>query len=106
MTADDWWALIDASPDDAELRQAFAAWLQDEADDPVGAEAMPDVPVYTCLLFRHRAGSVLHGAGPLLFHKAPRGAPRLKLESLPGWLDDLRHGRAERHGLACAPRQD
>jgi hypothetical protein len=40
MTADDWWALIDASPDDAELRQAFAAWLQDEADDPVGAEAV------------------------------------------------------------------
>jgi hypothetical protein len=34
------WALIDANPDDAELRQAFAAWSIDETNDQAATEAL------------------------------------------------------------------
>jgi hypothetical protein len=36
MTADDWWALVEQNPDDDETREAFAVWLQDEANDQAG----------------------------------------------------------------------
>ena len=40
MTDDDWQALLDHDPADAELRLAYATWLRDEANDPVAAECM------------------------------------------------------------------
>jgi hypothetical protein len=40
MIENDWWDLIDKDPADADLWLAFACWLQDEMDDPVGAEAV------------------------------------------------------------------
>ncbi len=38
MIEDDWHALLDRAPGDMDLRQGFAAWLQDEADELARAE--------------------------------------------------------------------
>jgi hypothetical protein len=40
MTTEDWWALVEQNPDDAETREAFAVWLIDEANDPTGADGV------------------------------------------------------------------
>ena len=40
MTEQQWWLLINKSPRDKELWEAFACWLQDEADKPLRAQAV------------------------------------------------------------------
>lgn len=40
MTEQHWWLLINKSHQDRELWQAFACWLQDEADQPLRAQAV------------------------------------------------------------------
>jgi hypothetical protein len=40
MTAEDWWALVDRNPEDAEVRLTMATWLIDEANDQVSASAL------------------------------------------------------------------
>ena len=39
MTDADWLKLLQASPDDAEVKLGYATWLQDDADRPLEAEA-------------------------------------------------------------------
>ena len=39
MNDADWLKLLQAGPEDAELKLAYATWLQDEADRPLEAEA-------------------------------------------------------------------